>query len=388
LESTWAFIYSCFILIIIVFSVKNELRVLEANVALCTLYFLSSFLVILSSFDHFIGDGIAAYAAALIVALPCLYFVWANRGDYTFLCDTIALSLMVVGSLFLIVSLFAVHPIWGERYKGITSNPNGMGAITVAVFVCGAYLVFKSKLIIYAFAAVSLILSFCVIVLSGSRTSLLVVASTIIICIIRLVQIFAVDRGLGRKILFRALGTVAVMGIIGVIVMQANETISVARVYEELRSVLRVQVFDPENRRGVGFLNRLSSGRTAVWLDYFHNLNFKGNDVTEALESYSGQRLPAHNNVLEIAWRSGIFAGFVYAGMLIWSLCYSAKSFFRRSGQRNCTLFLFVIIIGYFITVMLESMIIIFSFPVVQMYFLSIGMLFFSDKDKKTEKLA
>jgi O-antigen ligase len=383
-DTVWTFVGGGFILVVIVFSVNGELRAFKANTVFCVFYFLSAVIVLLSGLDHAIGQGVAAFAAILIILFPCLYFVWANRGDYEVLYSILAFSAVVTGTIFLIASVLVVHPATGERYQGIALNPNGVGSIAATVFICSLYLVFQSKLGYYAVSIVSTPISLFVLAISGSRTSLLVAASAAMICAVRLVQIFIKDRRLGRNILLKILAIVLITGAIGAAGIKMSETLSMAKIAEDVRNALRLKVFDSSQEDDADFLNRVASGRLEVWSVYLHSLDFIGNDASQPPESYEAQHLSAHNNVIEIAWRSGIPAGIAYAGMLLLSIFASIRGFFERGARRDHTLFLSIAVAGYFVTVMFETMVTLLFFPIVLIYYIGIGSLVF--REQNTEK--
>jgi O-antigen ligase len=371
------------LVIAIIFSTGEKLDVLKPNITFIIFFSVTAILIFLSGFDHYIGEGIRPFAIVLLLLFPVFYFVWSNRNDYRLLFTLIALAMAIAGLIFLFLCLVIAPPVLGVRYLGMTPNPNALGTIMASVFTCGVFLLFKNKKPLFVFGLFTLLLSAIMLILSDSRTSLLIVFVILVFSVIRMFQSFFRDKKRSLQIRFRIIIVIGIVCIAGFLFLfsQSNEGDGKSGIGSS-RIGRNIELLFSDNDR-FKVADRILSGRLAIWDTYIGLIDFRGHDSHELPYSNAkGKRLAAHNNVIDIAYRIGLSAGIAYAGLLFLSLLYAIKYFFRKEKLRYAALFVGMFVLNYFITMMFETMLTMTLYPVVFIFYLCIGPLFFADGDK------
>jgi len=381
-ETIWVTLIGGLVLIATVFSVKGRLQVLKCNLAIFIFFVAFNILIIISGFHHFIGDGIRPFSIVLLVFFIPFYFVWSNREDFQTLFRMIATAMASAGLVFIVIGMIVFPLALGGRYTGLTSNPNSIGGIAAVVLICGMYLLFTDKKLLAGLGIVTTLISFFTLFLSNSRTGMLMALFAIIICVIHLIHVFREDKEKGKEILRRVL---LIVGIIAVALVFFIVVISVNSMQGSNLITRFFQGFGTASAESNAYyiINRILSGRLAIWDTYIQHLNLIGNDATYLPVYLKGIMSTAHNGVIDIAYRSGIPAGITYLGFLILSIIISARRFF--SDKTEQCLLVSIAVSGFVVYGLLEPVIPMTLFSAAVLYFLVLSPLFFqmsSDKSK------
>jgi O-antigen ligase len=193
----------------------------------------------------------------------------------------------------------------GWRFEGAGVHPNGVGMLTVGMAISGLYLLCTAKAVIWKVISVTAVgLSIFVLVLSGSRTSMVSIAAAVCVFAVYLFRSrysgaasrVAPKRGVKRVILPLALSCVVVVIALIVIATRGGYI-----------NIPALQRFIPSDQGMDGFL----SGRVSVWEQALSLLDMTGvNPHTAPLIDIGGAALSsAHNIPLDLAYRAGIPAG-------------------------------------------------------------------------------
>jgi len=378
-ETQWTLIGSCILIIAIVFSIQGQLHLLKVNYAFLAFFFASAVFIVISGFGVFIGQGIRPFAIAIIVLFPVFYFVWANRDDYSLLYKILSIAVVVSGLVFIALCLIIEPPALTGRYAGITYNPNTIGTIMSVVFVCSIYLIFTARKLLAIVSMISFILSLLMIVLADCRTAYFIIVAVVVICVVRLVQLFHEDKTYGKLVLLRLIVVVGIIigaGFLFLLYQNSINGTNTGSLFDSPRIKYSLAVLFSDRDLYTTF-DRILSGRLSIWGNYADAIQFRGHDAHELPLSAKGVPMLAHNNVLDIAYRSGLPAGIAYAGFLISSLVFSLRSFFKKGERKEHSLFVAMIVFCYFITVMFETMLSMTLYPIVIVFFLSLGPLLF-----------
>ena len=356
----WTILCTFLLLIIILFSIKEPLKILKINAknkVFVLFYFITPILIIISSFDHKIGNGVRPFALAMLIVFPCLYFVWSNRGDYHTLFNMISWALVVFGTILLIVNVayffwhiedFDISAYSYIRYVGIFTNPNIFGLTTVAIFTGAFYLLYTAQRNIKAFLIIIMILYFMMVLLSGSRTSLLAIVAQIIVL---LIFVYKSKHDKKKYLKKKTKKIILVCASIVIIIPIVLSILSMSNVisYNDnslIKIPLSIQRLLPNNNLTI---NELSSGRIAFWLEYLKEITLIGKDpnkhhvIVDGLEVYG-----AHNTTIEVAYRSGILAGISITILLFSTLPFLLRGVKRSRERCKSLLFSCMAIIAYF----------------------------------------
>lgn len=311
-----------FLFLIIVMSIRKKLKLVRWNTAMLILWFGCTFLIVISSFFHPVGDGFLTMAIIMGAEFPCLYFVWHNRSDYkTFfrlLSMAFAHALLAYFILLLLFVPLGVSEAFNGRYAGSTYNPNSLGILCVAAVACSLYLITFSKKSTGLYIAIAGVASM-ELVFTVSRAALLILlVQLLLFTIYFFIHIFNKQWGkLQSCIRIAALYSVLVLCtvIVPYSITHTSDVYAAESEACETEAPATVNLQRFGERRGD--LDAFSSGRLTVWDAYLQELNVWGNDSTQRLY-IDGKQLGAHNSPLEIAYRSGIPAGILY---LILEIC-------------------------------------------------------------------
>lgn len=379
----------CFV--VIVMSIKEELKPVPWN-RLAFFFFFGYILIMIgTSFLHPIGDGYLEMLTISFFGFPCLYFVWHNRGDYETLYKLVSLAFSHVFLLYLLI-LILFYPIdtFSEygRYVGTLANPNMLGQFCITASTCAFYLIFaKRKNCQLLYLLIGLIAFY--LPKTESSVSLLVFFTQILffgMCVILYMIGKKIKTGEGIRIL-------ASMGIViflfAAVAPYGIGQIETAYAVEEVAGQETVQeeanqsiIYHPAFMK----LNQLTSGRLVIWKCYVENLNLFGHDGREHLYVHyiSGYHW-AHNTVLEYAYRSGFFAGLLYLALEIYSIVVIGQGFFSNNKYKKWYVFSLMVLILYMISATMEVTVFFYNSPPTLLFLIAI-MPIFSQKIRREQE--
>ena len=397
---TFLAIEGCVLLfIVILMSINGKLEILNLNNKLfCYLWMICGLIIIAVSFIHPVGDGYRALACTMILAFPCLWFIWANRGDYKKLFEIFSASITNVGCIYLLICFYLV-PLSSAtehagRYTGTTSNPNLLAFFCTAILICSLYLLLCKTKHLWIYIAIAGLANLFTLY-TVSRTSLLCnIIAIMIFCIfyykVKIRKKHRIKEYITIIITLVIIGTTFYLAIV---TTSTSFATGIIRDCDGLNSRVEYVVaesVDSENadqiKTSVNLnritnmnrdLNTLSSGRITLWSEYISRLNLLGNNGNEFIYLDGRKIYGAHNAPLEIAFRSGIVNGIIFFIIEIITVMTALKYVFRKRNIKCVHIFSTMCIGAYFIYSLLELVTLPFKTLPVLLYFIAIGPLFF-----------
>lgn len=371
------FVITVLLTVIIAVSVE-ELKKVEWNRYFFSAWITCGLLIILAGTFHNIGYAYISMMFTIIVVYPCLYYVWACRGDIEKLYDTIALAILAENIIYFAGCLILAPMLISQtRYYGLNDNPNSY-AITMTCFVIASlYLVMRADGVLRIIPAISLGCALMLLLMSVSRTSLLAGAAVIFIWLIIWIRQSFTLKAFLLVLLVGIMSSVSTyfmlcggQDIMHLSPISALETEAVyaddrASEDEDFQDEVLPEDSDVAQRFDLsGGLNKISTGRIGIWQGYMREFNLIGNDITYTLPLkviyYTGsvkQYSSPHNTTIEVAFRAGIPAAVLYIFIQLVGIVYVLSvAFGKKRKFRQYELFCTMAITGFIVIGMFESM--------------------------------
>lgn len=380
-----------FLAVIALFSVSGELKKVKWNRQIVFIWYGLAALIFVSGLSHAVGYNYWLWSVTLLVGFPGFYLIWQNRQDYETLFDIVSSAMVVI---FLISFVLCLCTISQEvnisgRYWGIMKNPNLVGRLAVSCVTAVLYLFFRIryKCLLGAVYGICVIL----IVLSGSRASLLVISGQTIIWLILNFKYYRKSMRFS-EILIPVMAFVLISILCGFIArngleycQEINDREFQEEIVEEEEPVVSQNKLLTQNSEALKSRldilgktpDEISSGRIGIWKHFISQINFFGNDfkqyksgTPEAIYQW------AHNDVIEISFRSGIFAGIFVALFWMYLGIYILRVLFFDNKDNKYHFFTIFIVFAYGIYAMVEVIYYPFSMQDTFMFFVSLMPVF------------
>lgn len=394
------------LILICIFSIEKPLERVVWNKWITYPYFMVAAYMVLMSIDHYVGRCYGAYAVALLLIFPAMYFVWGNRKDYQVYYQWLSLSIAGLGILIVIVHFLLapvnIHTTLADRYVGLSDNPNRLGMVSVVITAAALYLAAGKRKCSWVWMS---LVGACIGMtwLTVSRTALIVVALQLVGWIL----IQARNELLKKKIKFFLVICLSAVTLIASFYctekLLQNGTVSIANLgvmnmaeettagtkddaassdkVEETKVATDVQDSTEERFSTQGkTVNEFSAGRIEIWKWYLDRMHVRGNDCSHhKVIMESGKTVHnAHNTVLEIGFRYGILSGIGYAIIMMIIAVMIFKATIIRPG-RKYGLLVAMVTIAYYIEAMLDVMTLPFERGLVLIFYMSLLGIFDGD---------
>ncbi|MDO4485130.1 MAG: hypothetical protein Q4C46_00895 [Bacillota bacterium] len=395
------------LLLILILSIKVPLRKMKVNRILSYLWLLCAAIMIAVSFIHPVGNGIRAMALSMIVAFPCFWFIWCNRGDLEKVFELASKGIAWFGCAYLMYCLLFIDYNDAQlngRYIGSTLNPNNLGFICAAVLVASLYLIIYNKKysIIYSVTGG---LACMVTMMTVSRTTMLCDIVIIGVFIVFYIKTKIICNNDKKKDVIKLIVTITILCAFSfaVVIINSNsidstEVSSIKTMNSYMLTAANEQTqesvsdsgdklaLDRLSKKQTSDIDSMSSGRTIIWQEYLKSMNLIGHDGNKLLyiEGY-GSRQWAHNTALEIGYRTGVVNGIIFFVIEIIAGLYALKFTFSRKCMKPYHLFSAMSIVGFCIYSVLEVVIFPFFAPPVFLFFIGIGPLFFKTDSRREQ---
>lgn len=312
------------LLLLIVFSLDRKPQRVQWNKWIMYPMIVCGLWMLIISFFHPVGDGYRAFALLLIIGYPCLYFVWNNRGDYDKLFNSLARALAVIGLIVFVYCLYLSiqgdFVIIGDRSAGLLTNTN-LFSITGLFGSSGAlYMLIKNSRYwrSYLFYSVSLGCDYAIVLMGGSRTSVLACIACLIVTVF-----FYLRYCEKRENVTRIVKILSTVNIVIIIVVMSHICVDIQKTIDakEISGTVTTEEITPNvsvvDRFAVSSedsVDSYSSGRFYIWKQYSKHFNLTGNDVsqTDWKELTPNGEKKAHNNFFEMAYRFGVPMGILF----------------------------------------------------------------------------
>ena len=373
-----ALVFTIVILMVIVLSVNGKLIKKQCNTQFCSFYFLTGILMLISCILNETKLVHEIYALQWLLLFPMLYFVWNNREDYSVLYTLIAKGFSYTGIIYFVLLLIAfpksAHEVSGA-YIGTTTNPNILGLIGCSIAISSLYLYMVQKK--HILPLVTLCAGLGLAVMGESRTSLLAICFSALICIIYSTYYF-----IKKKYVHKNLFVKIIVGLI--VVLISIPIFNMAFDFMQIAFAKSSNIF--EKFRYAGDLNAFSTGRINLWQYCIENATFFGNDVGTTIPYNGTNYAGAHNSIVEMIYRYGILAGITYTITMALMVIYGIK--ISINSDYKTGVFLMCIIPAYFVVSMLEVVFLPYNVGVGMIMIFALCPLFgYKSKNKKQVKM-
>jgi hypothetical protein len=357
--------------IIIFFSTRKHGRPVSVNIPFCICFYTTILGIIISSLFHKVGMGFRPFSYFLLL-LPILLFTWESRSDKFKLLLYIVKAVIAVGLAYIIVCFFSTLMGFAQfnlegRYAGVAIHPNTLGMGMAGIILCGFVLLYIRPSRAWKWATrITLGLSVVVLMLSGSRTS--IIASFCVTITFLLIK-YGKNNIFGKGSHPKAKKYSIKLIFLSVIII-VSAAIFVYAIY-----VVRSAGSPGAGASGVN-LNDLSSNRLTLWQYCLSKLSIIGNDPQTLFDAM--QLDSAHNIPLDFAYRFGVITGIAYLGVELLALKEAISIIFRKKYINDSSLlFTCLSTAAYIVVSMFEVSIMPFEFAVSFCFFIGLGPVMF-----------
>lgn len=384
-------IIGCVLLAIIaLFSVDRPLEKILWNRQIVFIWYVFALLLFISGCLHSVENSYWLWSISMLIGFPGFYLIWQNRKDYETLFTIIASAMLVAIVIYFVICLGTISNevnLYG-RYWAFMRNPNHLGKVAVSGMAAILYLFFKSR---YGWLlGIPSGICICLAVLSGSRAAMIIIVAQVVAFIIFNLKTYLRTKQFRETILtvifFVVISCAAYsMAERGLEYCQIHnsETVSenvdntveqsVAGASIEENNKVLADRFHVEGKTP----NQISSGRLDIWKYFLKKINLLGNDWEKykaGTPEYAHQW--AHNDVIEISYRSGVFAGIFDVLFLMYLGIYILKTLFSKNIAENSLYFVIFSILAYGGYAMLDVISFPFSMQYTFMFFVSLMPVF------------
>lgn len=365
------------IVILCIFSVKEKLRNIKWNPWVVYPYYIAAVTMVITGYHHPVGDTYLEYAWTMLLLFPALYFILNNNREYDKYADILAKSISIQGVV-IVVLTYLLRPInevtfVGERYVGLSTNPNFLGMIGIIVTGATLYLIAtaKKKVPIYIILN-GIFVAF--VWLSVARTALIAVVLQCIAWTIMMIRLNFREQKSRTLILICITFIVLVIAIPLVqnsLTFAGKHIAPIGSAEETVKSEPKLEErLDLEHNT----VAQISSGRDLIWKECVKYFNLVGNDYERfSIEMPSGAIIKnIHNTYIDISFRSGIIAGGAYLVFITAVLAVMNINIFNNRNKKYM-IFTVMIIIAYFIESVLEIQVLPFNRGGVLLFYLTLA---------------
>jgi glycosyltransferase involved in cell wall biosynthesis len=346
-------------------------------------------LIIIAHQLHFVGSGYGLFSLVLMFVLPAAYFVWNNRGDYEKIFGSLAWAIVIVGTVYIIISLavtpFLDYTIRYGMYYGIAWHYNTVGLLGSTTLIGALYLCITAKKKYRYIAYISAVLSIIFTLMSASRASFFCIFLQILVYIVvriknRKRKISSDSQDHHKKKIFVILVVLLLIVVLSTIVFIGFESDSKTEI--SVQNVAGIGISDRVGRlierlipSAEGFdVNQYSSGRILLWQDAISRFNLLGNDVRTYPYALGLQN--AHNFPIEFAYRTGVPSGILALILEVWTLVWVIRRCLKKGAMRDSDIFVCLAVVAIWVESMLDIIMFPFAWGISAIFFFSLAPIF------------
>jgi hypothetical protein len=321
-------------------SIRSPLQIVKWNILLWAAIVVMALLILVTSFDHELGQGYRGFAVMLLIVFPGLYLVWNCRGDYEKYFTLFAWALIISGVVFFVWGLFYPNNFTGaHRFLGIGNNTNATGRVGPMIVMGALYLLVKQTGNKQWLFVIPALIGTAIPIMSSSRTCLLVVVLQWILFLILFLKNGIASGTFSAKRVLLIFAIVAVCLIVGLQSLLAID-----------RQHAGANIAERLNPSRYTSLDAMSSGRVQIFEWYFDQLNLLGNDVQFQMSAPGAGKNGAHNAVLQMAFSCGVVAGAMYVLIDLVALIFVLRHIFGKKQMSPSAFFVALSTIAFLIT--------------------------------------
>jgi hypothetical protein len=409
-------IIGCFFLAgIAIFSINGNLKKYPWNRQFVFIWYVFAILLFISGLLHSVENSYWLWSVSMLAGFPGFYLIWQNRKDYDTLFKLISSAMLVAMFIFFVICLYTVNSEMNVsgRFSSVMRNPNHLGKLAVSGTTAAFYLAITSKRMwLYG---ISVGIGWKLAQLSGSRAAIIVFIAQVIVFLVYYIKYMYQIKGF-REIIGNLIFLICVSALCSggaekgieyyqkqhdaIIIQEKEDAESEKKESEENIQVTEsnqpteetdnnppeISQIPVEQNEDVlkdrsdikgKTVDQISSGRTIIWKYYIKNLNFKGNDWKKYKANTPEYYYQwAHNDIIEISYRSGIFAGIFDFIFLFYLGIYILKYVFLKKEIKPYVCFTSLCILTYGGYAMLDVISFPFSMQYTFMFFVSLMPVF------------
>ena len=370
---------------IIVFGISSEME--HVNIRRLPVYLLMvcGLLIFISGFHHYIGYSYMLMGLFMVFLAPAFFLVW-SRNINSLLKITACINVMLFTIFFIINCIVAPLGDWlymiSYRYFGITSDPNGMAKLSVSAVVCSIYLLSclsgKIRYILLPVLSMAITLIYLTISRTNMIAFLLIAVFTLIIAL-KNTFLWSDDQ---KKTLLSLFAMCLVIGLLIPAALKCCELGYISEVQTDTHAdSIVTRTTQGVSEDGSVDFNAASSGRLTIWKYCIDNLSIIGESPQDGIMIDLG-RDHVHNTVLEISYRSGVFAGICF--FLIELICciWIVRILFSRRKTLPQELFAALSITAFGFASLFDIVVLPFAKITVFLFYISLPVIMILDKEK------
>ena len=395
-----SFIGICAFIGFLIASIDRKIEMVKIRSWLMYVLMLCGIVIVASGIHHYIGYSYILMGLFMTFLMPPFIIVWCYRRDF----DTLFRCVAIIGVICFVCYYF-VNMIYAPagmddtflgRYGGIAADPNGVAKSAVASCVCGIYLLItwteRKKIWMIPIVSASIGMT----LMTASRANLIALGCILIwgmICGVKYCCHHR-DRILIKRIVLYAFFLVVLIPVFisglqlkSILEKETIKTVSETQVVtsvdstESSSSSIQVdKVIGQRMQQGKTTdngmdLNAVSSGRLEIWQYCIKQNSLLGNDIENKPIIVSDTSRPiyhAHNTVLELLLRSGVFASGLFFILELYCAYWILRCVFSRRINTSYELFAVMAITAFGIASLFDIVVLPFAKQTVAMFYLSL----------------
>lgn len=349
--------------------------------------------------------------------MPLCIITWCARRDFDTLFRCVAIIGVACFVVYYLVSIIAApigENLMDERYAGIAADPNGVAKTAVVSCVCGIYLLTtlsgRKKFWMIPVIAASIGTNLVTV----SRANLTAMGIILLCGIIMGVKYLYCHRDkaeIKRSVLLAVILVILIPVFMSGLKLKdiynqqfvqqsseeaaASSTETVAGTTDPSSSDVKVnEVMDQRIHKGSDGengidLNAASSGRLAIWSYGLSKSSLLGNDVKNGaifISTANRNYYHMHNTVLELLYRSGIFAGGLFLILELYCVWWILRNVFSKRLNRTCEIFAIMAITAFGIASLFDIVVLPFAKQTVAMFYLSLPCVMAINNEKENNQ--
>ena len=315
-----------------------------------------------------------------IFIFPPFYIIWNNRKDYEYIFDRLAICC----SIFCFLYFFNMFKLACDGYElfltehffvGSTYNSNFLGEIGALGSMSSLYLIyrFQNKNIFLILNCFIFSIGLKFILASNTRTALL----GLFFCILSFIIFLIINNK--KKLLLRIIVILFFSTIVTKLLFNVIVTIYINVTHSNIdNSLILMNKFSD-----------ISSGRFDIWKNYIKHINLFGNNNAILLDDFNTTDLSkiydAHNNILHITFRFGIFSGIIYSVFLFYIGINTIKILFLQKCHKPYHLFVILCVLMFASYACFEVATTIFLKQVPLLFYFS-NVIFYDNNEKNDKR--
>lgn len=408
-----SFIGICAFIGFLIASIDRKIEMVKIRSWLMYVLMLCGIVIVASGIHHYIGYSYILMGLFMTFLMPPFIIVWCYRRDFDTLFHCVAIIGVICFVCYYFVNMICapagMNNTFVERYRGIAADPNGVAKSAVASCVCGIYLLItrtgRKKIWMIPIISASIGMT----LMTASRANLIALGCILIWGMIGGIKYCYHHRNriLIKRIVLYAFFLVVLIPVFinglqlkNVLEKETTKTVSETQVVtsvdlmESSSSGIQVdKVIGQRMQQGKTTdngmdLNAVSSGRLEIWQYCIKQNSLLGNDIENKPIIVSDTSRPiyhAHNTVLELLLRSGVFASGLFFILELYCAYWILRCVFSRRINTSYELFAVMAITAFGIASLFDIVVLPFAKQTVAMFYLSLPCAMYLNDSVKVE---